>query len=284
MSELRTVAITGAASGLGRELALQFRALGYTVYGTALSTEEAAGLANEQGINLSVVDITDDAAVRAWSGEVSQAVGDSGLDILVNNAGILTPGPLEALPIDEVRREFDVNVLGTISATNAFLPLLRAARGRIVLIGAMTGRFPLQFNGPSSATKAALEAIADVYRNELRPFGIDVVIAQAGNMLTGGPAKTAAALDRVAASFTAEQADLYGESFTAFTDALNSMQSSGLPAADAAAWVIRLATEEPAPSRAPVGHDAEDILRRVASETDAQLDALRAEILGPRTA
>ncbi|MET7880056.1 SDR family NAD(P)-dependent oxidoreductase [Micromonospora profundi] len=282
MSELRTVAITGAASGLGRELALQFTGLGYTVYGTAISAEEAAGLAGEQGIILSVVDITDDAAVRTWADEVGEAVGDHGLDILVNNAGILTPGPLEALPIDEVRREFDVNVFGTISATNAFLPLLRAARGRIVLIGAMTGRFPLQFNGPSSATKAALEAIADVYRNELRPFGVDVVIAQAGNMLTGGPAKTAAALERVAATFTPEQVDLYGESFTAFADALNSMQSSGLPAVDAAAWVIRLATEQPAPSRAPVGHDAEDILRRVATESDAQLDALRTELLGPR--
>ncbi|MGC4859530.1 SDR family NAD(P)-dependent oxidoreductase [Micromonospora sp. DT68] len=282
MSELRTVAITGAASGLGRELALQFTGLGYTVYGTAISAEEAAGLAGEQGIILSVVDITDDAAVRTWADEVGEAVGDHGLDILVNNAGILTPGPLEALPIDEVRREFDVNVFGTISATNAFLPLLRAARGRIVLIGAMTGRFPLQFNGPSSATKAALEAIADVYRNELRPFGVNVVIAQAGNMLTGGPAKTAAALERVAATFTPEQADLYGENFTAFADALNSMQSSGLPAVDAAAWVIRLATEQPAPSRAPVGHDAEDILRRVATESDAQLDALRTELLGPR--
>ncbi|WLS45385.1 SDR family NAD(P)-dependent oxidoreductase [Micromonospora profundi] len=282
MSELRTVAITGAASGLGRELALQFTGLGYTVYGTAISAEEAAGLAGEQGIVLSVVDITDDAAVRTWAAEVGRAVGDHGLDILVNNAGILTPGPLEALPIDEVRREFDVNVLGTISATNAFLPLLRAAHGRIVLIGAMTGRFPLQFNGPSSATKAALEAIADVYRNELRPFGVDVVIAQAGNMLTGGPAKTAAALERVASAFTPEQANLYGESFTAFADALNSMQSSGLPAVDAAEWVIRLATEQPAPSRAPVGHDAEDILRRVATESDAQLDALRTELLGPR--
>ncbi|PMR57908.1 oxidoreductase [Verrucosispora sp. ts21] len=284
MSELRTVAVTGAASGLGRELALQFAASGYTVYGTALSMEEAGGLADEPGVNLSVVDVADDTAVRAWADEVAEAVGDHGLDILINNAGILTPGPLEVLPIAEIRREFDVNVFGTISATNAFLPLLRAARGRIVLIGAMTGRFPLQFNGPSSATKAALEAIADVYRNELRPFGVDVVIAQAGNMLTGGPAKTAAALDRVTESFTAQQRDLYGENFAAFKDALNGMQGSGLPAVDAAAWVVRLATEEPAPSRAPVGQDAVEILRRVASDTDEQLDALRAELLGSRVA
>jgi NAD(P)-dependent dehydrogenase (short-subunit alcohol dehydrogenase family) len=118
-----------------------------------------------------VVDITDERAVHGWA-EIVNVEGDGhGLDLLINNAGILTPGPLEILPTDAVRREFEVNVFGGIAVTNALLPSLRQARGRILFVGAMTGRFPLPFDGPSSITKAALEAVADVYRAELSPWG-----------------------------------------------------------------------------------------------------------------
>lgn len=96
---------------------------------------------------------------------------------------------------------------------NAFLPALRKSRGRIVAIGAVTGRFPLPFNGPSRSSKAALEAIADVYRSELKPFGVHFVLVQAGNMITGGPAKTVAALQRVADSMTDDEKTLYGREF-----------------------------------------------------------------------
>lgn len=280
MNTKRTVAITGAGSGLGRELALQFADRGYAVFGTVLTAGEAASLEGLEGISLSSVDVTDQSAVNAWAREVTDAVGGHGLDVLVTNAGILTPGPMEVLPLEEVRREFEVNVFGSIAAINAFLPALRTARGRIVQIGAMTGRFPLQFNGPSSASKAALEAFADVYRNELRPFGVDFVLAQAGNMRTGGPAKTAAALERIAAEFTGTQRELYGDAFGAFTNALNGMQGSGLSGEESAAWVIRLAEQTPAPSRAPVGQDAEEILRRVQQDSDAELDELRSQLLG----
>jgi NAD(P)-dependent dehydrogenase (short-subunit alcohol dehydrogenase family) len=163
---------------------------------------------------------------------------------------------------------------------NAFLPALRAARGRIVQVGAMTGRFPLPFNGPSSASKAAFEAFADVYRSELKPFGVEFVLAQAGNMRTGGPAKTAAAMQRVADSFSDAQRALYGEEFGKFAASLNKSQSGGLSADESADRIVELVEEQPAPTRAPVGPDAEEILQLVAEKSDLELDELRRHYVG----
>ena len=218
--------------------------------------------------------------MKTWAAGVSEALGDSGLDILINNAGILTPGPIEVLSLDAIRREFDVNVFGALSVMNAFLPALRKARGRIVQVSTWTASVPLPFNGPSGASKAAMEVFATVYRAELKRFGIDVVVAAAGNMRTGGPAKTAAALKRVADGMTPEQRDLYGQTFASFTGALNSMQNSGLDSAAAARRVIELAEQVPAPSRAPVGADAEEMLRVVREKSDAEQDALRLHLAG----
>ncbi len=281
----RSAAITGAGNGLGRELALQLDSKGYAVFGTALSADETKELrsASNGRIRLAIVDITDEQAVHGWAKAVSAEVQSHGLDLLINNAGILTPGPLEVLPLNAIRREFEVNVFGGITVTKALLPSLRRAGGRIIFVGAMTGRFPLPFNGPSSITKAALEALADVYRAELSPWGLGVTVAQAGNMLTGGPAKTAAALQRAAEAMTEEQRALYGGAFSTFTEALNSMQNSGLGAADAAGRIVELAEQQPAPTRAPVGEDAENILQQVREKSDAELDALRLEIVGLRT-
>ena len=212
---------------------------------------------------------------------MSDALGDSGLDLLINNAGILTPGPIEVLPLDAIRREFDVNVFGALSVINAFLPAFRKARGRIVQVSTWTASIPLPFNGPSGASKAAMEVFATVYRAELKRFGIDVVVAAAGNMRTGGPAKTAAALKRVTEDMTPEQRELYGQTFGTFAAALNGMQNSGLDSVSSAARrVIELAEQMPAPSRAPVGTDAEEMLRVVREKSDAEQDALRLQLVG----
>ena len=191
-----TVAITGAGSGLGRELALGFSATGCRVFGTSQSANETAEFQNQSAggeeITLTITDITKEEQVNSWKEQVRKLLNGDGLDLLINNAGVLTPGPMEVLSLSAVRREFEVNVFGSLAAIHTFLPLLRQAKGRIVQIGSMTGRFPLPFSGPSSASKAAMEAFADVYRTELKPFGIDFIMVQPGAMLTGGPAKTAA--------------------------------------------------------------------------------------------
>ncbi len=278
----RSAAITGAGCGLGRDIALGLAAKGYRVFGTAIANGEIADLQQASGgkVALSICDITDEKSVQSWARGLSDTLGEAGLDLLISNAGILTPGPIEILPLAAIRREFEVNVFGAMSVINAFLPALRKARGRIVQISTWTASLPLPFNGPSGASKAAMEVFATVYRAELKQFGIDVVVALAGNMKTGGPEKTAAALARVASGMTPEQRELYGQTFKSFTAALNGMQNSGLDSASAASRVIDLAEQVPAPIRATVGQDSEEILKLVREKSDAELDALRLQLVG----
>jgi len=277
----RTAAVTGAGSGLGRDIALGLAAKGYSIFGTAMSSEEIADLkkASDGVVNLRQCDITSETAIKAWANEVTSQT-DGALDLLISNAGILTPGPLEVLPLDAIRREFEVNVFGPLAVVNSFLPALRKARGRIVQVSTMTATLPFPFNGPSGASKAAFDAFAAVYRAELKPFGIDVVLAVAGNMRTGGPAKTAAALKRVAERMTSEHRELYGKAFDTFATTLNNMQGSGLDSVAAANRVIELSEQVPAPSRGAVGADAEEILRLVREKSDAELDAMRLHVVG----
>src|SRR5438105_741214 len=265
-----SAAVTGAGSGLGRDIALGLAAINYRVFGTALSAEEVADLkqASNGTVTLTVCDMTDEAAVKSWAREVESRT--EGLDLLINNAGILTPGPLEALLLGAIRHEFEVNVFGALSVVNAFLPALRKARGRIVQISTWTASLPLPFNGPSGASKAAMEVFATVYRAELKRFGIDVVIAVAGNMRTGGPAKTAAVLARVGDGMTSEQRELYGRAFETFANTLNRMQGNGLDSTSAARRVIELAEQVPPPNHAPVGADAEEMLLAVREKSDAE--------------
>src|SRR5437660_9421867 len=104
----QSAAITGAGSGLGRDIALGLAAKGYIVFGTAMSAAEVQDLRDASGgrVSLTVCDMTKEQAVKAWAGGESDALGDAGLDLLINNAGILTPGPIEILPLDAIRREF----------------------------------------------------------------------------------------------------------------------------------------------------------------------------------
>jgi NAD(P)-dependent dehydrogenase (short-subunit alcohol dehydrogenase family) len=277
----RTVAITGAGGGLGRATALAFGAKGYRVFGTALKPADITDLREASGgaVSLTICDITDERAVAAWAREVADQT-NGGLDLLIQNAGTLTPGPLEALKLDAIKHEFNVNVFAALSVTNAFLPPLRERRGRIVYISTWTASLPLPFNGPSGASKAALEVIATIHRAELKPFGVEVVVAAPGNMRTGGPALVAAALQKIADNFTDEQRKLYGKSFGAFADNLNKMQGSGMSAEDAAARVVAIAEQIPAPILAGVGEEAEAILRFVRETPAAAQDIRRLEMVG----
>lgn len=280
----RTAAITGAGSGLGRDIALSLAAKNYRVFGTATSSREIEELIQVSGgaVALSRCDITDEAAVGSWAREVTRQTAGT-LDLLISNAGILTPGPLEVLSLSAIRHEFEVNVFGALAVVNAYLPALRKNRGRIVQISTWTASLPLPFNGPSGASKAAFEAFATVYRAELKQFGIDVVVAVAGNMRTGGPAKTAAALKRLADAMTAEERELYGKSFDTFATTLNRLQDSGLDSVSAARRVIELAEQTPAPNRGTVGADAEEILQFVRQKSDAEQDAFRFRLVGLET-
>jgi NAD(P)-dependent dehydrogenase (short-subunit alcohol dehydrogenase family) len=163
MQRRPSAAVTGAGGGLGRAIAEALEGAGYRVYGAVRNPSEVrVGRSSKDGIEFAQCDVTDAGAVATWAGRVSATVGDGGLDVLVSNAGVLTVGPLKLTTLDVVRRDFEVNVFGSTAAVvNAFLPALRAARGRIVQIGSVTGRLPVPFAGVSSAAKAAMEALVD---------------------------------------------------------------------------------------------------------------------------
>src|SRR5258708_6249164 len=150
----RAAAVTGAGGGLGRDIALGLAAKHYRVLGTAMNPEEIADLQQASGgtVSLTRCDITDDDAVKRWGRDVASQTG-GGLDLLVNNAGILTPGPLEGLSLEAIRREFDVNVFGSLSVINAFLPAVRHRRGRGRAGQHENGRSREDGGGPSTSRR-----------------------------------------------------------------------------------------------------------------------------------
>ena len=154
--------MTGASSGIGEATARRLARSGWRVFATVRKPGDAPERTEEI-----VLDVTDAEQIAA----AAAGVGD--LHALVNNAGIAIASPLELIPLDELRRQLEVNVLGQVAVTQAFLPHLRRSRGRIVFIGSIAGQSALPFLGPYAASKHALEAITDTLRLELRPFGVD---------------------------------------------------------------------------------------------------------------
>lgn len=203
----RTVVITGASSGIGRAAAVGLSRAGWRVFAGVRKEADAESLrSDDASITPITVDVTDDATVAAASKLVLEETGGR-LDGLVNNAGIVVHGPVEGVTVDEWRRQLDTNVLGVIRVTQAFLPGLRAARGRLINIGSVAGRSPsLPFMGPYAASKWAVEAISDALRSELRSQGIRVIVVEPGSINTPIWEKADPEFDR----FTDEVQTRYG--------------------------------------------------------------------------
>ncbi len=180
------VVITGASTGIGHASALHLATLGFTVFAGVRRDEDAERLraAGNGSIEPLRIDVTDQASIDAAAQRVGEAVGAGRLAGLVNNAGIAVPGPIEFIPVEEFRRQIEVNLVGQMAVTQAFLPLLRRARGRIVNIGSMGGRVALPLLGPYAASKHAMEGLSDSLRRELRPAGIEVSLIRPGPIAT----------------------------------------------------------------------------------------------------
>jgi len=180
MVERKAVLITGCSSGIGAATARQLVKAGFHVYAGVRSAADGARIAGELGVACSpvILDVCDAAAIAAARAQVQTA--GRGLYGLVNNAGIIVGGPLEAIAIDDLRQQFEINVIGLVAVTQAFLPLLRQSIGRIVNIGSISGRFAAPFTAPYAASKFAVEAISDALRVELAPFDIAVALLEPG--------------------------------------------------------------------------------------------------------
>jgi NAD(P)-dependent dehydrogenase (short-subunit alcohol dehydrogenase family) len=243
---LKSVLVTGASSGIGAACAQRLARNGWRVFAGVRNKGDAPA-----GTEELLLDVTDAGQIRA----AAEAVGDE-LHGLVNNAGIALAAPLESVPIDELRNQLEVNVVGQVAVTQAVLPAIRRARGRIVLIGSIAGKSALPFLGPYAASKHALEAIADSLRMELAPFGIRVSLVEPGSILTPIWTRSAARADELLERMDGTVNDLYGDRIAAFRKIAMKRGAAGAPAEAVAEVVEKALTAERPRTRYLVGRDA----------------------------
>ena len=252
------VLVTGASTGIGEGCARWLDARGHRVFAAVRRGEDGDRLRAGASDRLTPVllDVTDAAAIEAARVRIEGMLGAGGMDGLVNNAGIAVAGPLEYLEIDALRRQLDVNVVGQVAVMQAFLPLIRRVRGRIVLIGSVGGRFSNPFLAPYCASKFALEAIADAARIELSPWGIHVALLEQGSIATaiwGKPADAGVATDPVRAEAIARD---YGAALATFRRLVQATARRGISTDVVSAVIERALSERRPRARYAVGRDA----------------------------
>ena len=253
----RAFLVTGASSGIGRATALLLDRNGFRVFAGVRRREHGEALRQQASERLTpiLLDVTDPQSIEAAARSVADALGGRALSGLVNNAGIDIAGPLEASSIAEVRSQFEVNVIGLLAVTQAFLPLLRQSRGRIVNIGSILGRLAIPFMGAYSASKFALEGLTDAFRIELRPWGIHVSLIEPGTVATPFWSKT-----HFLAAMNEERVDaagkLYATANAAAHTAFTKLGQSGISPGRVAAKVFKALTAPNPKPRYLVGREA----------------------------
>jgi len=251
------VVITGASSGIGRATALHLAKLGHRVFAGVRNPADGAALeaASPQIAGLRL-DVADAASIDAAAQRVAAELGAAGLGGLVNNAGIALGGPIEFLSLDELRRQLEVNLIGPVAVTQAFLPLIRRGAGRIVLVSSIGGRIAQPIIGPYAASKFGLEAIGDALRQELRPSKLHVAVIEPGAIATRIFEKSRPYGDDVIAKLPEEGRRLYGAMGKAVLDAFSAMERSAIPPERVALAIEHALTSARPKTRYLVGPDA----------------------------
>lgn len=252
----RSVVITGASSGIGRACALRLARRGWTVFATVRSEEDAQSLQDSGTDRLIpiLLNVTDPESIWQAQQQIDASAG-SGLTGLVNNAGIAIAGPVEFVPMDDFRRQFEVNVIGQVAVSQALLPLLRKGRGRIVFMSSIGGISSLPFFSPYSASKFALEAIADALRVELRPWRIPVSIIEPGSVATPIWEKSLQRAEVAFSEYPEEAHLLYGEVVARMVKLSLRAAERGVPPGEVAKSVERALTEQQPRARYLVGSE-----------------------------
>jgi NAD(P)-dependent dehydrogenase (short-subunit alcohol dehydrogenase family) len=247
-----TVLVTGASTGIGEATALHLKELGFDTVAAVRKDSDAERLGS-QGLRTVKLDVTDAATIAA----ARAALGDGPLAGLVNNAGIAVAAPLEFLPLDQLRHQLEVNVVGQVAVTQQFLPALRAARGRIVNVSSIGGRVALPLVSPYNASKFALEAISDSLRRELRPHGVDVIVIEPGGVKTPIWGKGNATADEIQQGMPPEAERLYGAMVAALRKETAKIESErGIEPREVAEAIGRALTAKRPRTRYLVGTDA----------------------------
>ncbi len=252
------VVITGASSGIGKACALYLDSRGWRVFAGVRKAADGEALAKAASPRLSplILNVTDAKTVSDAATQVEKALGDVALIGIVNNAGIGTGGPVEFLDPSELRRQMDVNLVGPLTVIQAFMPMIRRGRGRIVNVSSVGGKVATPFVGPYCASKFALEALSDSLRAELKPWGIEVSLVEPGAVKTAMFEKARSTVDDVLGVLPAEGARYYGNEIEAMRGLIASQERVAV-SAEAVARVVEHALIARRPrTRYLVGRDA----------------------------
>jgi NAD(P)-dependent dehydrogenase (short-subunit alcohol dehydrogenase family) len=278
----RTALISGASTGIGRASAIRLAGAGWNVFAGVRKEADGESVRAESPDRITpvILDVTDADTIGSAAETVRAALGGDGLAGLVNNAGVTVQGPLEFLPIDELRRQLEVNVVGQVALTQAVMPEIRAAGGRVVNMGSVGGRVAHPFLGPYNASKFAIEAITDAMRKELRPWGIHVIVVEPGSMATEIWDKGARSADDLLEKIGPRGRELYGGMLEKLREvAVKTGERGGSP--DKVAKVVETALTASRPrTRYLVGPDAKAQVVLSTILPDRAFDALEARYLG----
>ncbi|HEU4683558.1 MAG TPA: SDR family oxidoreductase [Nitrospira sp.] len=252
-----SVLITGASTGIGAACALGCAERGMTVF-AGVRDSDAGGRLRRSGSRIHAVhlDVTDPDSIAAAAAEIRELVGQVGLNGLVNNAGIAIGSPLEVVPLEALRKQLEVNVIGQIAVTQAFLPLLRQARGRVVNMGSIAGRGTIPLMGPYSASKHALEALTDALRLELQPWGLFVSIIEPGAIATPIWDKSLKFGEQLESLAGPQAHALYGEAADRVKEAVARAARRAIPPEAVVEAVLHALTSPRPKTRYLVGTDA----------------------------
>jgi NAD(P)-dependent dehydrogenase (short-subunit alcohol dehydrogenase family) len=270
--------VTGASSGIGRATALRLAAQGQHVFAGVRNPDDGEALgAAARGGELTPVrlDVTDEDQIEAVTKLVGDHIGAAGLSALVDNAGIGAAWPLELVPLDAVRRQFEVNVFGQLAVTQALLPLLRRARGRVVVIGSIGDRLAMPFAGVLCASKAAIASLAEALRQELAPWDVRVVLIEPASIHTEAVDKLERDARRAVADFPASGRALYQDAYQRMVATFAAGEREGSPPEVVAATVAKALAARWPRARYLVGKDARRLATLAAVAPTRAFDALR---------
>ncbi len=279
-SPTELIVVTGASTGIGAATARELAQRGFYVLAGVRRKNDADALRDEH-IEPIILDLTAQADVTAIAERVASDPNGRRLRALVNNAGIAVNAPVEALPLDEWRRQFEVNLFGHIAMTQALLPSLRQSKGTVVNISSVGGKVAMATYGAYAGSKFALEAVSDALRREVARFGVNVIVIEPGAVRTEMSRRGVETADQLATGMTTAQHERYDALIDAITAQARTFASDGVPAAQAAG-VIADAIIEPHPrTRYTIGRDAAVIVRLARLLPDRLLDRMLNRNLKP---
>lgn len=252
------ILVTGASTGIGESCALDLAQMGFQVYAGVRRIEDANALRGKASGRLEpvILDVTKAETIEATRTHIERAVGDAGMVGIVNNAGIVVAGPMEFVGLDDLRRQLEVNVVGQVAVTQAFLPLLRKSHGRVVNIGSIGGRMAVPFTGCYAISKFAMEAFSDALRMELKPWGMHVALVEPGAVKTPIWSKSKETGSAMRAEMPEGVNALYGAQLDQLIKISSVMEKRGVEPHEVSKAVIHALTSPTPKTRYVVGREA----------------------------